>query len=112
MLHHTRSEILYHSICGPNQIKDNVPALGTLQVDNNAFLVSVGREKISAEPVLIGWGVPRVIAYFFLFDLYDLESQITKYHGAERAGQHSSMVNNPCHFSSPGSRSAMPLKLK
>src|SRR5205085_8211057 len=78
-----------------DQAIEHRPASRTLEVERDAFLVSVDAEKVGAFTVDEG-RTPgsRVVTFAWLLDFDDAGAHIAQHHRAVRAGQHARQVEN------------------
>ena len=81
-----RPEVLDQHVRGLDQPPERVGAVGRLQIERDALLAAVQREKEAAGAFDERRPGARVVAVLRLFDLQDLGAHVAEHHRAERAG--------------------------
>jgi len=98
-VHHAGAEVLHHRVGAGDQLAQQLPALGLLQVDDDAALVAVAGGEEAAVLVLGVVGAVRAALAEEVaagrLDLDHLGAMIGQQLGAERAGHGVAQVDNP-----------------
>jgi len=93
--HRTRAEVLDNDVGLVDQLAENSPAFGGLEVEREAFFVAVDTEEVRAFLADERWSPsPGVVAPAGLLDLDDTGAHVGQQHRAIGAGEHPCQINN------------------